>query len=134
MGEEKAQEIKQAGINEKHGLQPAAMTQVVLTDTYDVRIIDNSTGQEKVINYNRIKEVENELNSMLNTDSYVALGDYYELIGLEETSLGAKMGWKSGNGKLEIITWPAVNKNGLPCLVLDFNMDPEYDFDRFCGH
>lgn len=129
VGEEKAKEIKQTVINEKHGLQPAAMTQVVLSDDNEVRIIDNSTGQEKVVNYNRIKEVENEINSMLIDDGYASTGDYYDLMGLESTSLGSKLGWRVENGKLRLETYPAVNKKGLPVLIVDFSIEPEYYFD-----
>lgn len=132
IGEEKSKAIKEQMAHDKNDTQPAPMTQVVLTDTNIVHCIDNTSGQEIDINFNKIKEVENKLNSDLLSDDYVSLNTYYEYLGLTTTSLGELLGWYINNGKLEIVTWPATNSKGLPCLILDFNINPEYDYYKTC--
>lgn len=134
VGEEKEREIKRKVAHEKTETEAnqTQVTQMYIGDTSDARCIDPMSKQEIVININKIKEAENKLNAELLSSDYVSLNDYYEYIGFEPTSLGGMLGWRSENGTLDIVPYPATDKRGLPCLVLDFNIDPEYDFDKVC--
>ena len=89
-------------------------------------------GKHKIINID-----SRTYASEYNLDSNVYM--FYDFLGLEHTRLGAELGWKIDSGTLQIdfSSTLASDKSqgiapGTPCLVLDYNVAPKYDFDKMC--
>ena len=82
-------------------------------------------------NIDKINKAVNEINRRINQELYVSLNDLYEELGLEGTTLGGVLGWNSNDGLLEVHFSSHLASDGVPCLALDFNNLPKYDYDRF---
>ena len=61
---------------------------------------------------------------------YVSLNDFYIELGLEPIELGRTLGWCSDWGLLEVEKDAMLATNGTPCLVIDFNIPPKYDYSQ----
>ena len=59
---------------------------------------------------------------------YVSLNDFYSEIGLPEVSIGEDLGWNMDDGYIEIDFSSQLSEDERPCLVLEFNISPRYDF------
>ena len=102
-----------------------------------LRDIDIKKAVDDVIS--RITSAQNDINDLLFSEDYASLNMFYDFLGLEHTRLGAELGWKIDSGTLQIdfSSTLASDKSqgiapGTPCLVLDYNVAPKYDFDKMC--
>ena len=64
-------------------------------------------------------------------EGYVSVNEFYDEIGLNNTSEGDKLGWKVEKGLIELNFSTQLSDNGTPCLVIDFKEPPRYGFDKF---
>lgn len=72
----------------------------------------------------------NDLNSDLLNDGYISLNDFYYAVGLDDTQLGSILGWRYESSLIDINFSAQVSTSGEPCLVINFNHAPEYDFEH----
>ena len=88
-----------------------------------------------------IKAAQNTINELLINEMYASLNDFYDSIGLGRTKLGKELGWNIDSGTLQIDFDSALSneeseQQGIhkdtPCLVLDYNLGPKYNFDKMC--
>ena len=62
---------------------------------------------------------------------YVSLNEFYTEIGLEPTKIGYDLGWNIDDGEIDIETSAQLSPDGTPCLVIEYNVAPQYNFSRF---
>ena len=80
-----------------------------------------------------IRKVVNDLNYRLTTgmEEYISLSEFYDEIGLSHTSTSDEIGWNIlTDGQIEVEFRATVADNDEPCLMLDYQVSPRYDFTK----
>lgn len=129
VGEKKAEEVKKEVAKEKvEEVAKQNGPNIVIMDNNDVCCIDSLSGQIFSSNIDKIKKAENEINYTLLNESYTSLNTFYSLIGADSTRLGSELGWNIDFGKLEISYTTQISENGKPCIVIEYNILPRYEY------
>ena len=58
-----------------------------------------------------------------------AINDLYYAIGLPDIKLGEALGWNIDKGYIDVQFGTHLAANGTPCLVLAFNVAPQYGYN-----
>lgn len=131
IGEKKEKEIKekiaQDAVNEK----PVSNAQVIITSKGNTLCMDSITRRYFRSDLDKIKKVVNELNRDMITQNYVSLNEFYYAVGLDGIKNGSMMGWNVSDGLIELHYSTTLAENDEPCIVIDFETAPYYDFDKF---
>lgn len=131
IGEKKEKEIKdkvaQDAVNEK----PVSNSQVIITSKGNTLCMDSITRRYFRSDLDKIKKVVNELNRDMITQNYVSLNEFYYAVGLDGIKNGSLLGWNVGDGLIELHYSTTLAENDEPCIVIDFETAPYYDFDKF---
>ena len=137
VGEEKAKEVKEKVIQNKLDKNPVVEKQIIVTNKGTFLCYDSLSGRYFQSDIEAIRKAQNDINDYLFSEDYASLNMFYDFLGLEHTRLGAELGWKidSGTLQIEFDSTLASDKSqgiapGTPCLVLDYNVAPKYEFDK----
>lgn len=130
VGEETEKVIREKVAEEKVKNNPIGPNEVIMIGGEDFYCIDSISGRCFKSNEVEIKRVENEINNRLLNYMYVSLNEFYTEIGLSHTAVGDEIGWNIDNGMLEIFITAVKDEKGRPCLVLDYNVAPKYDYSK----
>lgn len=128
IGEKKEEAIRDKIAKDKIEKNPVEKNEVVIIDKGNTLCYDVLSGRYFKTDIDKIKKAENELNRTLIYDMYVSLNDFYRKVGLEELPLGDELGWKCDDGLLELSLSSQLTSNDEPCLVINFNVSPRYDY------
>ena len=126
IGEKKEQLVKDAVAKDKVEKNP-----VTITEKGDTLCYDALSGRYFKSDIDKIKRAVNEANRQLLLDSNISLNELYDWIGLDHTKIGDDLGWKIDDGMIEVIFSSQLATDGTPCVVLDFDKMPQYNFDRW---
>lgn len=139
IGEEKSEEVKEKVAQNKVDKNPVTEKQIIMTNNGTFLCYDCLSGRYFQSDRETIRRAQNDINDLLFSEDYASLNMFYDFLGLEHTRLGAELGWKIDSGTLQIdfSSTLASDKSqgiapGTPCLVLDYNVAPKYDFDKMC--
>lgn len=137
VGEEKAKEVKEKIAQNKLDKNPVVEKQIIVTNKGTFLCYDSLSGRYFQSDIETIRKAQNDINDYLFSEDYASLNMFYDFLGLEHTRLGAELGWKidSGTLQIEFDSTLASDKSqgiapGTPCLVLDYNVAPKYEFDK----
>lgn len=137
VGEEKAKEVKEKVAQNKLDKNPVVEKQIIVTNKGTFLCYDSLSGRYFQSDIETIRKAQNDINDYLFSEDYASLNMFYDFLGLEHTRLGAELGWKidSGTLQIEFDSILASDKSqgiapGTPCLVLDYNVAPKYEFDK----
>lgn len=137
VGEEKAEEVKEKVAQNKLDKNPVVEKQIIVTNKGTFLCYDSLSGRYFQSDIETIRKAQNDINDYLFSEDYASLNMFYDFLGLEHTRLGAELGWKidSGTLQIEFDSTLASDKSqgiapGTPCLVLDYNVAPKYEFDK----
>ena len=76
-----------------------------------------------------IRKAESKLNKRLLSEMYVSLNDFYDEIGIAQTSIGDQLGWNIDE-IIDITFNSILAPNDVPCLVVEYLVEPRYDFTK----
>lgn len=134
VGEKKEREVRDrvAAAKIKKCEVPASDTQIINTGGTTL-CFDALSGRYFRSDINTIKAAVNDLNMELSTGmDYCCLNDFYEEIGLPPTSLGEDLGWNvTTDGLISIDYSSQLSSTGEPCLVIDYEVAPRYDYSKY---
>lgn len=129
VGERKEKEIREAVIQDKLDKTPVPDTNgVVITGHGDTLCYDVFGGRYFKSSMEFLKQAVNDLNERLLQDGYVSLNDFFDFADLDQQKLGDDLGWDSRNGQVRISFSSHLAWGKVPCLVVDFSVDPKYDY------
>jgi hypothetical protein len=132
IGEKKDQHIRNSIAEESAQKNPANNSAIIVTDKGNTRFMDDVTKRRFTSDIETIKRIVNELNRrMLHRDDYVSLNDFYYEVGLEGCEVGDELGWNVSDGLIEIDFHAIVDTDGVPCIVLDYQIAPKRGFNRW---
>lgn len=87
---------------------------------------DEITGRYFKSDIEKIRRIINDVNARLIQDGEISLNDLYYELGLPCTKIGDSLIWRSDYSLIEASFSSLLTKDGVPCLVLGFNVDPIY--------
>lgn len=129
IGEEKEKEIRDEIAKDRIDKKPINDT-VFVSEKGNTLCYDSISGRYFKSDAEKIRKAENVLNRKLMGEAYVSLNDFYDLIGLPYTQIGFDLGWKFDGDMIEIEFSTCLNEDDQPCLVLDYSIEPKYDYQK----
>lgn len=128
IGKNKDREIKDEIAKDKLKNNPDINKEIYLTGSGDVLCFDAISGRYFRSDYEKIRKVQNDLNHQLLTEMWISLNDVYYELGLEPVKYGTLMGWNVDE-KIDFDFSTQFSENHQPCLVLDYEVGPRYNYD-----
>ena len=131
IGEKKEEVIRDKVHKERMEKDPVSKNEVFISDSGDTLCYDYNTGRYFKSDIEKIRRAVNTLNKKMLLDGYVSLNEFYEEIGIARTSTGDRLGWNTDSDLLDLNFSSQLTEDGKPCLVIDFKVEPKYNFDKF---
>lgn len=129
IGEKKAEEISAAVSQDKLDKNPVVKAEVIETGNGKTLCYDALSGRYFHSDVDKIKRAEYELNRQILNEGYVSLNDFYYALDLDPIKVGDKLGWNCNQERyIDVKFGSALTTEQQPCLVLDFNVAPIYDY------
>lgn len=128
IGEKKEAAIKDKVAQEKINKDPVSSKEVIITDRGNMLCYDSISGRYFKTDVDKIKRAVNEMNRRMTYNMYVSLNEFYSEIGLKTTNIGDDLGWNLDKGLIKIDYSSALTEHDEPCLVLNYNVTPQYDY------
>ena len=110
---------------------PVSKNQVIITERGNTLCLDTISKRYFKSDMEKIKRAVNELNRRMILDMYVSLNEFYDELGLDHTSIGDDLGWNIDHGLIDIHFSSAIADDGTPCIVLDYQVAPRWDYAKF---
>ena len=130
IGEKREKEVREKVAQDQVDKNPVSKSQVFVTQKGHTLCRDEISGRYFRSDLDHIRKVVNELNRDLTFQDYVSLEEFYNRLGLEPTKNSAYLGWNLQKGLIELDFDTCLAENDEPCIVIDYNIAPEYDFDK----
>lgn len=127
-GEKKERGVRDAIAKDKIDKNPVSNSEVYITKKGDTLCYDTISGRYFKSDIDKIKKIENELNRRLISEMYISLNEFYYELGLQCTKTGNDLGWDVGEGLIDIRFSAQISEDNTPCIVLDYDYAPRYDF------
>lgn len=131
IGEKKEKTVKDAIAKDKIDNNPVTTNEVIITNKGDTLCYDALSGRYFKSDIDKINKAINEANRQLLLDSYISLNELYDWIELDHTKIGDYIGWNIDQGMIETMFSSHLAADGTPCVVLDFDKMPQYDFNKW---
>lgn len=131
IGEKKEQSVRDSIAQSKIKSSPVSYQEVVIVEKGNTLCYESFTGRYFKSDIERIKKKVNDLNRTMRTDMYISLNDFYYELGLSPVKIGEFVGWNIEKGYIDLNYSSQLTDDGNPCLVIDFNERPVYDFDKY---
>ena len=130
VGEKKEQEVRDAIAKDKVEQNPVSKSEVIITERGNTLCYDKMSGRYFRSDIEKLKKAANDLNRRMMSDMYISLNEFYYEIGLVGTQLGEYVGWNIDRGLIDLCFSAQVADDGNPCLVLEFEVPPKYDYTK----
>lgn len=130
LGEKKDKEIIDKVSQDKVNENPKVDSQIIISSKGNTLFMDSISGRYFKSDLDYIKKAINKLNRDMTLDYYVSLEDFYNEIGLKPTKNSSSLGWNLDDGLIEINISTCLTDDDQPCIVLDYNVAPRYEFDK----
>lgn len=129
IGEKKEQTVRDAVAKEHIERDPIENKEVIFSGRGNTLCYDSISGRYFRSDMDAIKKAENELDARLRNEMYISLNEFYYEIGLEPLSvIGDDLGWNIDSGYLDLGFSSQIATDGTPCLVIEYNPAPRYDY------
>lgn len=135
VGEKKVRQIKEAIAKDKvlKNPPPKDDNQILMTGTGDVLCYDAYSGRYYISNAAKIEKAINKLSAECLTDMYISLNEFWDEIGLPRLPMGNDYGWNiddTFDGLLPISLTAILTDDQRPCLCVDYDVSPRFDFRK----
>lgn len=132
IGEKKERTIRDKVAEERVKKEPVNPSAIIVSGNGNTRCFDTITKRRFTSDIEAIKKIVNELNRrMINGDDYVSLNDFYYELGLDGSSIGDELGWNVSDGLIELDFSAQLDKDGVPCIVIDYTVTPKRGFQFY---
>lgn len=130
LGEKKDRAVRDAIAKDKIEQNPVVDREVIITNNGETLCYDVLSGRYFKSDIEKLKRATNELNRKMLSDNYISLNEFYDEIGLNYTKIGENIGWNISRGYIELDFSSQLTAKGEPCLVIDYRVEPRYNYDR----
>lgn len=129
-GEKKEQGVRDAIAKDHVDKNPVGNREVIITGRGTTLCYDTLSDRYFESDINKIQKVENDINRRLRNEMYISLNEFYYELGLKPTGMGDDLGWNIEKGDLELQFSSQLSDDGVPCLVISYNIKPINDYQR----
>lgn len=130
MGSKKEHSVRDAIAKDKLANDPIENNEIIITDKGNTPCYDALSGRYFKTDIDKIRKAVNDLNRRMRDEIYISLNEFYYEIGLDGIKIGDDLGWNIDNGYIDLEFSSQLTKNDIPCLVIDYQVAPRYDFMR----
>lgn len=133
VGEKKEEIIREKVAQKKVDENPPSKSEVIITGAGDVLFLEPVSMRYFKSDIENIRKIINDLNYRLTTgmEEYISLSEFYDEIGLSHTAQSDDIGWNIYRDGQINIDFPATKtEKGEPCLMLDYDVEPRYDYSK----
>lgn len=130
IGEKKEQSVRDAIAKDRIDKNPVSSREVIITEKGNTLCYDAISGRYFKSDIDKLKKAENELNRRMRDEMYISLNEFYYEIGLNPTKIGDDLGWNIDHGYIELNFSSQLTDDGNPCLVIDYQVAPRYEYNR----
>ena len=130
IGEKKEREIREKIAQDDINQNPVSDNQVIITSKGNTLFRESITGRYFRSDWDKIQKIVNELNRNMLQENHISLSQFYYEIGLEPTTNSDYIGWNVDKGLIEICPHATIAENNEPCIVIDYDIMPFYEFDK----
>ena len=130
IGEKKEQSVRDAIAKDKIDRNPISNNEIIVTEKGNTRCYDVISGRYFTSDIDKLKKVVNELNRRMLDETYISLNDFYYEIGLRNTSIGDDIGWNINEGFIDLYFSSQLDEENVPCVVLNYQLAPRYDYQN----
>lgn len=130
-GEKKLTKYTDEIAKDKMAAAPISESQIVFTGNGDNLCLDTISGRYFKSDIERIRRAESSINKRLYNEGSIALNEFYDELGLDSIDIGYKLGWRMNttDDLMDIKFTSQIASNGEPCLVMQYDVFPVFDFD-----
>lgn len=130
IGEKKEQVIREKINQDRLDKNPASKSNIVITSNDEQLCYDGVSGRYFKSDLESIRAAVNKVNREMVYDNYISLSEFYDELGLEHTDVSDQLGWNLDDGLIEVTFDTRMSDDGRPCITLDYQVAPRYDFSR----
>lgn len=118
-GKTKDQKVRDAVVQDRVNARPPT-EQVVFVGKGEVLCLELYTHRYFKSDMETLRRSMNDINEQLNHQVFGTLNDFYERVGLPQSSAGEVMGWEDTK-QMELEFSTAMAPDGTPCIAFDYN-------------
>lgn len=130
IGEKKEKDIRDSINENRIKNNPPNSTNVIFGTIGMTLCYDSTSARYFNSDMETIRRALNNINRILMDEMSVSLSEFYDEIGLEHTSISDEIGWNIDDKLVDITFSSHIADDGRPCLVIDFNNDPKYNYHQ----
>ena len=131
LGEKKERAIKEKVDAERIKKDPVSKKEVIITDKGTTLCYDHVFGRYFKSDIDLINRAMTKINREIVINMYASLNDFYAELGLSPVEMGYDLGWNIDDGTIEREPSSQLADDGTPCLVIDYSIQPKYNYSRF---
>ncbi len=120
IGEGKEQKVRDDLAQERVKKNPSGSQEVIVVGKGHVLCCELFTNRYFRSDMETLRKAQNDINAKVNNHHYVTLDEFYDLIGLPNTSNSCHFGWDSDK-LMELRFTTVLADGGEPCLAFDYN-------------
>lgn len=128
IGEKKEQEARDEIAQDKVTRTPPS-NDILITSGGQELFLESYTGRYFFSDMETLRKAENDINRNIRNNDYASLTDFYNLIGLQDTTISDEMGWNHDN-HLELYFSATITDRGKPCVVMTYTFAPIREYHR----
>jgi hypothetical protein len=123
LGEDKEQEVRDEIAQDRLSKESPSSAEIFVVGEGEVLCYDMHSGRYFKSSLEGIKKAENDTNYQILRDNYASLTEFWDRVGLPQTSESDEIGWTT-DSKLEIEYSGIIGENGKPCIAISFTTIP----------
>lgn len=130
IGERKEQAIRDDISKDRITENP--VREVIVSDRGSTLCYDSLSGRYFKSDIEKLRRIINDLNRRMRDEMFISLNDFYCAVDnpdLGPTKLGDRLGWNIDKGYIDLNFSSQLTTDGTPCLVLDYTVVPEYEYN-----
>lgn len=132
IGENKERAVRDEIAQERVAKHPPIDREIILTGKDETLCLDSFSGRYFMSDMQSLRSAQNSINEQVLHSDYATVTDYYNLVGLEDTTVSGEMGWNTDK-LLELHYSATMVEDGTKaCMVVDFATVPVREPWRFC--
>ena len=130
IGDDKVQEVQNAVAQKQIDNIPSQKKESVKTSEDDIPLYDQWSGRLFWVTFNELDSAVNNINRSMLLDGSANMADLYYELNEEPTKTSEDLGWSmEKDGFVELRkSDTGVLKDGMPCLMLNCNKPPRYNY------
>jgi Family of unknown function (DUF6353) len=127
-GQRKDDKIREDVAIDKIKAKEPPSQEILVTGPGNVLSMELYTGRFFACDMEKLRRAQNALNARLIKHDYATLDDFYEMLGLKQTSVSSEIGWTSDR-MMELEFTMAMSSDDRPCIAFEYNYTKPL-FDR----